>query len=222
MTSIPPARRARAISFAPRSCPSKPGLATKTLIFLSPMLQPPLGDGRTLLIFTEYLPQAISDLTQGDIALNRLEDIRPKVLRALSRFSQRLEGILDLEGIPLTSHLAQLLPLIALYIRTYLDDIGKGRLFRCQLIEPHDYLVFFFNIPLILVGARGDLLLHKARFNRLDGPPSLVYLLDVFYSSFFDLLGKGLEGIGTTKGIDDLNYAALMGNDLLGPQGDGN
>src|SRR5580698_5034072 len=35
MTSIPASRRARAITFAPRSCPSSPGLATNTRIFFS-------------------------------------------------------------------------------------------------------------------------------------------------------------------------------------------
>src|SRR5205807_1878359 len=35
MTSMPASRRARAMTFAPRSWPSRPGLATRTLIFLS-------------------------------------------------------------------------------------------------------------------------------------------------------------------------------------------
>src|SRR4051812_45583263 len=34
MTSIPASRRARAMIFAPRSCPSRPGFATTTRIFL--------------------------------------------------------------------------------------------------------------------------------------------------------------------------------------------
>src|SRR6266576_479582 len=34
MTSMPASRRARAMIFAPRSCPSRPGLATTTRIFL--------------------------------------------------------------------------------------------------------------------------------------------------------------------------------------------
>src|SRR5215469_12497931 len=35
MTSMPASRRARAITLAPRSCPSRPGLATSTRIFMS-------------------------------------------------------------------------------------------------------------------------------------------------------------------------------------------
>src|SRR5580704_14736252 len=35
MTSMPASRRARAITFAPRSCPSRPGFATSTRIFCS-------------------------------------------------------------------------------------------------------------------------------------------------------------------------------------------
>src|SRR5579859_8284923 len=34
MTSMPASRKARAMTFAPRSCPSSPGLATRTRIFL--------------------------------------------------------------------------------------------------------------------------------------------------------------------------------------------
>src|ERR1700730_10179481 len=35
MTSMPASRKARAITLAPRSCPSRPGLATSTRIFTS-------------------------------------------------------------------------------------------------------------------------------------------------------------------------------------------
>src|ERR1051325_3199266 len=35
MTSLPASRSARAMTFAPRSCPSSPGFATRTRIFLS-------------------------------------------------------------------------------------------------------------------------------------------------------------------------------------------
>src|ERR1041384_4475279 len=37
MTSIPASRRARAMTLAPRSCPSRPGLATSTRILCSAM-----------------------------------------------------------------------------------------------------------------------------------------------------------------------------------------
>src|SRR3954452_22859557 len=47
MTSIPASRSARAMIFAPRSCPSRPGLATTTRIFLFVAVDmsgaPPLG-----------------------------------------------------------------------------------------------------------------------------------------------------------------------------------
>src|SRR5437016_3624097 len=55
MTSMPASRSARAITFAPRSCPSSPGLATKTLIFLE------VSEGMSeLVIITKWLsgPQA--------------------------------------------------------------------------------------------------------------------------------------------------------------------
>src|SRR6187397_730134 len=43
MTSMPASRSARAMIFAPRSCPSKPGFATTTRIFRSAMRADSLG-----------------------------------------------------------------------------------------------------------------------------------------------------------------------------------
>src|SRR5262245_39955302 len=40
MTSMPASRRARAITLAPRLCPSSPGLATSTRIFFSAFMRP--------------------------------------------------------------------------------------------------------------------------------------------------------------------------------------
>src|SRR5580765_5699178 len=47
MTSIPASRSARAMIFAPRSCPSRPGFAITTRIFLATLgsLRPLMGEG---------------------------------------------------------------------------------------------------------------------------------------------------------------------------------
>src|SRR5918911_4286859 len=45
MTSMPASRSARAMIFAPRSCPSSPGLATTTRIFFSGLIGWPVATG---------------------------------------------------------------------------------------------------------------------------------------------------------------------------------
>src|SRR6266511_3147634 len=56
MTSIPPSRRARATIFAPRSCPSSPGLATTTRILRSAM---------ALSLLVQQRPQPLAGLHDG-------------------------------------------------------------------------------------------------------------------------------------------------------------
>src|ERR671939_114295 len=56
MTSMPASRSARAMIFAPRSCPSRPGFATTTRIFL---VLVPASTGRASLLRDEHLHELL-------------------------------------------------------------------------------------------------------------------------------------------------------------------
>src|SRR5512146_2720619 len=71
MTSMPASRSARAITFAPRSWPSSPGLATNTRIFFSPVM-----------------------LVKDDISL----PAKPHLLRSSYQNGARGEALVDLSG----------------------------------------------------------------------------------------------------------------------------
>src|SRR6201997_899914 len=101
MTSIPASRRARAMIFAPRSWPSRPGLATTTRIFFSggtaieklECIGGWIGsERRSLGGGPEHPLQRLHHLALGRLRARRLEQQRHQVLvRVGGRPPERLE-----------------------------------------------------------------------------------------------------------------------------------
>src|SRR4030042_6293049 len=82
MTSMPASRSARQMTLAPRSWPSRPGLAIRTLIFLSGMSSSFTRPGSKcyrLLVFPVDIFQGIHDLSQGGVGLDALQEIGHEV-----------------------------------------------------------------------------------------------------------------------------------------------
>src|SRR6059058_2184402 len=82
MTSIPASRSARAMIFAPRSCPSRPGFATTTRIFFSEEAATgprSLERGR-FPVRAEHLLKRLHHLSLGGIRSGRLEQVGHQVL----------------------------------------------------------------------------------------------------------------------------------------------
>src|ERR1700675_4686869 len=75
MTSMPASRSARAMIFAPRSCPSRPGLATTTLILpaIPRVYWPPLEDG-CLAPNAPDLAERIAQLAHRHIGAGGIDD----------------------------------------------------------------------------------------------------------------------------------------------------
>src|SRR4051812_4802934 len=112
MTSMPASRSARAMIFAPRSCPSRPGLATTTRIFRSPAgmagaivaNRGPLED-RRLPVGPEDLLQRRDDLALAAVGPRRLEQRRHEVGPLLrGGRAQRAQRRLDAGRVPRPLH----------------------------------------------------------------------------------------------------------------------
>src|SRR5687767_9388199 len=86
MTSIPASRKARAITFAPRSWPSRPGFATSTLIFRSLMLV-------TITILTQKPPQQ----TVGPDKWTKLSPCEQETARGFVRSDYVSKAVVILE-----------------------------------------------------------------------------------------------------------------------------
>src|SRR5687767_835870 len=103
MTSIPASRNARAITLAPRSCPSSPGLAMITRSFriwanLQSIfnLQSEIGnftisDYRHFFIFAPDLAERVAHLAEGGVGAYRLQDLGHDVVGAAGRRLQAVE-----------------------------------------------------------------------------------------------------------------------------------
>src|SRR5262249_52906655 len=100
MTSKPASRRARAMILAPRSCPSKPGLATRMRSGRSLIASNPGG----IAILAEGLAEHVGDLAHRDALLHRGEDRRHDVVAALARIADAPRGVARLGAV------ARLLP----------------------------------------------------------------------------------------------------------------
>src|SRR5262245_53382764 len=86
MTSIPASRSARAMTFAPRSWPSRPGFATITRIFL---------DNRRLHVFTPHLAKRIAHFAERCVGAYGLENGLHQVVGSRCGSLQRIERTLD-------------------------------------------------------------------------------------------------------------------------------
>src|SRR5208337_469501 len=113
---MPASRRARATIFAPRSWPSRPGLATRTRIRLSVIV--PLSE-RRFFVGAKYPAQHVAYFTDGGIGAHRLENVRHQVGVGRGRAGQRFEGRLDTAIIPPLPQLLQLLSLMTGHVLVY-------------------------------------------------------------------------------------------------------
>src|SRR5918998_5163491 len=89
MTSIPASRSARAITFAPRSWPSSPGLATRTRIFLSLMLE------SGLLVESVNVAQRVADFAERGVGADGLDGRGHRVVAVARGLLQLFERVGD-------------------------------------------------------------------------------------------------------------------------------
>src|SRR5690349_8710494 len=103
---MPASRRARAITLAPRSWPSRPGLAMTTRIFRtigSPVHGPGTGSsglppaGRSyewhFLVFAPDVAQRVAHLADRRIGADTIEQRIHRILAAARRFAQTVERL---------------------------------------------------------------------------------------------------------------------------------
>src|SRR5258708_34611113 len=85
MTSMPASRSARAMTFAPRSWPSRPGFAMTTRIFC-------MLNERDLFVLGPDLAQRVAHLADGRIGADAVHQGIHRVRRAAGGRAERVEG----------------------------------------------------------------------------------------------------------------------------------
>src|SRR3712207_2686836 len=89
MTSMPASRSARAMTLAPRSWPSRPGLATRTRIFLSAISE------SGLLVEAVHVAQRVADFAERGVGTHRLDGRRHRVVAVARGALQFFERVRD-------------------------------------------------------------------------------------------------------------------------------
>src|SRR4051812_41282645 len=84
MTSMPASRSARAITLAPRSWPSRPGLAMTTRIFC-------ILDEGDFFVLSPDLAQRVAHLANGGVGADAVEERGHRVALPARRLFQRVE-----------------------------------------------------------------------------------------------------------------------------------
>src|SRR5450756_594382 len=138
MTSIPASMKALARTLAPRSCPSRPGFATRTLIFSSMVSS---LERRIRPILAEHGAQHVADFTKSRVRVDGVDDCRHQVCITACDSFHLGKGSFDLGGIAATFHRSQLLV-------PFLKEGG---------VDVHEILEWFV-LDLKLVDADDDLL----------------------------------------------------------------
>src|SRR5215470_18751768 len=136
MTSNPPSRSARAIIFAPRSCPSSPGFATRILSRLSAITSNPAW----VAIYAELDAKDFADLADRDLAAHGLEYRLHQVFVRTTGFGDARQRFAHLGRIALALHLAHALHLPLLDSWFDLEGLDRNFLGYRVLVDPHDGL----------------------------------------------------------------------------------
>src|SRR5450759_2792944 len=106
MSSMPASMKALARTLAPRSCPSRPGFATRTLIFSSMVSS---LERRVRPILAEHGAQHVADFTKSRVRVDGVDECRHQVCTTAGDSFHLSEGGFDLGRIAAALHRIQLL-----------------------------------------------------------------------------------------------------------------
>src|SRR5665213_2031637 len=173
MTSMPASRSALAMTFAPRSWPSSPGLATSTRIggFMS--------DRRLFFPYSEYVFQGGAYLADRGVSAHGIEQRRHQIHAARGGAFQPFQSA---PGIFIIAPRAQPPQLFALRrLRGAVDAQHVERLIIIFLtaVHPRNDRLAGFNFALILKPGARNFGLRIAAFNGHNHPAHRIHLFDI-------------------------------------------
>src|SRR3972149_1048836 len=153
MTSHPASRSARATTLMPRSCPSRPGLASRIrrarpMVLLTCSTRQrrpddPVGrrrgsNDRGLAVLAVNSPQHAADLAERGVRAHALQDVVHGIFRAYGGSAQGVQSALHLYAIALGAHAPRPVDLPPLHRGINLQR-GNGGIFGDdEVVDPHD------------------------------------------------------------------------------------
>src|SRR5262245_37024563 len=198
---------------------SHSSLASRSKSGGSSMVENPLKR-RSFDVAPEHRPEPLDYLAHGCPSLHEIDchghEISGRILRMLGQLIQEL---IDERVISARSDGVQSSKLPRLRLRIGPVNLNGGRLWRIDvLVHPdRDLLACLFALRMLLPRLR-DGFWQVAFFMRTNGPAHLVDLLENSEDLSLDPVRERLDVVRPAQWIDDIRYAGLLCDDLLGTQ----
>src|SRR5215475_1962101 len=189
MTSIPASRSARAMTFAPRSWPSSPGLAMRTRIFfIGGATNSAFSSNCDLFVGAKSVAHGVADFAEGGVGFDCVVDEGHQIIFAFGRGAKRGEAACDFVARTLG---AKFLQSLGLTMREGFVNLQNLEWFFFGNKRVHADHEFFFVVEftLIAIGSFRNFALREAALDGGDHAAERVNLLDVIPGAFFDFIG---------------------------------
>src|ERR1043166_1773338 len=145
MTSMPASRSARAMTFAPRSCPSRPGFATSTRIFRVDILE------GGLFVDAEHVAQRGTNLTESGVSAHGFNRRGHRVLVSRGDELEFIQCIGNCARVALCASLFETFDLVRAHGIVDHEDRNFSRLVSHHvLVHPNNRLFAALTFFLIL------------------------------------------------------------------------
>src|SRR5215468_9287536 len=154
---------------APRSWPSRPGLATRMRSGRTALSEP-----RRVAVLPEGLAVEIRDLAQRAPRLHRGDERRHEVLARAHRLAHPAERLAGGGGVALALHPSHPVGLVRLDLERHAQELGWMLLGHLVPVHPHHGLLATIDLSLVHPGGLRDLLLRIADLDGADHAAELV------------------------------------------------
>src|SRR5579884_4221494 len=184
---MPASRRARAMIFAPRSWPSRPGFATTTRIF--PAIRASLEDGG-LAPGAPHVAERVAHLAHRDVGAGAGHDRLHQVRVAFGGTAEVGERPLDRGGVAAGAQCPDTFDLLALERGVDAQDLGLLLLFDLVAVDADDHPLPGLDLGLVAEARFGDLALEEVLLDRRDDAAELRDPLEVLVGLPLQLAGE--------------------------------
>src|SRR5581483_6412848 len=217
MTSNPASRSARATSLAPRSWPSRPGLATSTRTGSSVTMPP--SEGRRLLVLAPHVLQLALDLADRAVLLDATDQRRHEVRVAAGGGAEPGEGVERSARVASPAHLGEAVELQLAGRVVHDRRFERGhRLVGLVTVHAHDDALAAVDPALDGGGLVGDQSLHVAVLDAADHAAARFEVGHDADDLLLHLVGERLDEVRAAERVDRARDARLVGEDLLRAQ----
>src|SRR5215813_7019826 len=163
-------------------------------------------------------PERVRDFTYRRVSFHSFKNMRHQILGSPSGFVQTVERLPDYVAVASQAHVQEALNLASFDCGITKVDRNLLFLIDSKFIHSDDNALFLLDRLLIFVCGFMNLTLYPSVFDSRQHTSSAVNLLEILRNFSLHLIGQGLNRVRSPHGIDGVDDARLVRNDLLSSQ----